>query len=107
MRKTLGWMLVVAIVIAGCDATTPTPTPSPSPTASPTNAPTATPAPSEAAALPISYGVVIPPFAPSFLLSLSNVTGPGFRPPSGRVDLAIQLLYDGLYRWDDQFGPVP
>jgi ABC-type transport system substrate-binding protein len=104
MRRSLAFTLSATLLVAACS---PTPTPPPAATVAPTPTPTATSAPSEPAAQPIAYGEFLPSFGQSMLLSLSNVSGEGFRPPAGRPDLPIQLVYDGLYRWDDQFAPVP
>lgn len=49
-------------------------------------------------------GLAIPPFAPSPFLKSSNAFG--FRPP-GRAEIVTQLVYNGLYRYDDSLAPVP
>ena len=104
VRRALAFTLIGAIAIAACEAT-PTPSPSPSSTPAPTSTPT--PAASPAAALPITVGLLIPRIAPGSFFSMSNTAVPGFRPPGGRPDLPVQLLYNAIYRYDDSFAPVP
>lgn len=80
----------LAMLIAACGAA---PTPTPSPTASPT--PTAE---------TIVIALALPSFATSPFFHMSNGMG-GFRPRSG-PDFT-QLIYNGLYRYDDTLSPVP
>lgn len=101
-RRAVTFALTAALAASACS---PMPSPPPSVASSPSGEPTATS--TAAAGRPIVYGAVIPGFAPSPLLAISNTAPPGFRPPGGRADLPVQLVYNGIYRWDDSFAPVP
>lgn len=104
MRRTLAFVLVGLVALAGCEQTpTPTsapPSPTPVPTVTASATPTAAPA-----ALPIVVGMFLPPFFPSLFYSMGNMSG--FRSPGFRTDLPIQLVYNGLYRYDESIDPVP
>jgi ABC-type transport system substrate-binding protein len=52
----------------------------------------------------IVIGLPIPPFAASPFVKISNAFG--FRPPL-RAEIVTQLVYNGLYRYDDSLSPVP
>jgi ABC-type transport system substrate-binding protein len=88
-RRLAAALLTAALI--GC-TTDPKPSPTPS-------------APVQAAS-EIVIGLPTPPFAPSPFFTISNTTAAGFRPP-GRAELAAQLVYNGLYRYDDSLAPVP
>jgi ABC-type transport system substrate-binding protein len=85
---------LLAALLMGC-------TPAPSPTSE------VSPSASPAAAERIVVGVVQPPSAPPPFLAISNTTAGGFRPASSRPELATQLVYNGLYRYDDSLAAVP
>jgi ABC-type transport system substrate-binding protein len=87
--------LAAALLTAGLVGCTTAPQPSPS-RAAPVQA-----------ASEIVIGLVTPPFAPSPFFTISNTTAAGFRPPGARPDLAMQLVYNALYRYDDSLAPVP
>lgn len=87
--------LAAALLTVGLVACTTAPQPSPS-----RAAPTQT-------ADEIVIGLTVPPFAPSPFFTISNTTAAGFRPPGGRPELATQLVYGSLYRYDDTLAPVP
>ena len=53
---------------------------------------------------PIVIGLSIPLFAQSPFFTISNAADSG--PPNGRTS-RIQLVYNGLYRYDDSLSPVP
>ena len=55
----------------------------------------------------IVVGLALAPFGPSPFFTISNTNAVGFRPPGARPELAQQLVYNGLYRYDDTFAPVP
>src|SRR5687767_9753445 len=94
---------LIAAILAGC--TTPPPTTT-------TDAPTSTTVPSITATVLASpsvstpvgngdgmvLGLFVPPFAPSPLGLMSNAFE--FRPPL-RADVIVQLLYNGLYRYNE------
>jgi ABC-type transport system substrate-binding protein len=84
--------VALGLALAAC-TTAPQPTPSPS-------------VPLEVAD-EIVYGLSVPPFAPSPFFTISNTTAAGFRPPGSRPGLAAELVYDGLYRYDETLAPVP
>jgi ABC-type transport system substrate-binding protein len=90
-NRRLAAALVTAVLI-GC-TTAPEPSPTPS-------------APVQAAG-EIVVGLATPVFAPPPFFTISNTTSAGFRPPGARPDLATQLVYNGLYRYDDSLAPVP
>ena len=69
--------------------------------------PSSSPSASQATADRIVVGVLAPAFGPPPFFAISNTTTAGFRPPGARVDLAVQLVYSGLYRYDDTLAPVP
>jgi ABC-type transport system substrate-binding protein len=102
VRKPVAVLIAAAIAISGCDAT-PAPTPSPPPAPTPSALPTTAPSPAPAA-LPIVVGMLAPQFFPSPFIWMSNWSG---RAPGFRLELPIQLVYDGLYRYDASFEPVP
>ena len=83
---------LLTAVLSGC-TTAPEPSPTPS-------------APVQAASK-IVIGEVTLPFAPSPFFTISNTTAAGFRPPGARPELATQLVYNSLYRYDDSLAPVP
>ncbi|MFN2483721.1 MAG: peptide ABC transporter substrate-binding protein [Candidatus Limnocylindria bacterium] len=56
---------------------------------------------------PIVIGIAVPPFAPSPLFTFGNARATPFRPPAARPELATQLVYNALYRYDDTLSPVP
>lgn len=85
---------VLATLLIGCSAA-PSPSPEVSPSASPQFAEQ------------IVVGVVVPPSHPPPFLAISNTTPFGIRPPSSRPELATQLVYNGLYRYDDSLAAVP
>jgi len=85
---------LLASLLIGCSAA-----PSPTSEASPSTSPQF--------AEQIVVGVVLPPSHPPPFLAISNTTPIGFRPPSSRPELATQLAYNGLYRYDDSLAPVP
>jgi len=85
---------LLATLLIGCSAA-PSPSPEVSPSASPQFA------------AQIVVGVVVPPSHPPPFLAISNTTPIGFRPPSSRPELATQLVYNGLYRYDDSLAAVP
>ena len=89
-RRLAAAFLSAALI--GCTAD---PQPSPAPSA-----------PAEAAG-EIVIGLTTPPFAASPFFTISNTTAAGFRPPGGRPELATQLVYNALYRYDDSLAPVP
>lgn len=89
-RRLAAWLLTAVLI--GC-----TSAPEPSPTLS-TQVETAS---------EIVVGLVEPPFAPPPFLAISNTTPAGFRPAGARPELATQLVYNGLYRYDDSLAPVP
>ncbi len=96
-----------AAVMTGCAAeppTTPTgqPTSSTSPTVTTAPTPSATGAPGDSER--ITVDLFIPPFAPSPFIRMSNAFE--FRPPFGG-DVIIQLLYNGLYRYNESLEAVP
>ncbi len=74
---------------------------------------TAAPQPSQTSSPPVEaadeivIGVAIPSSFPSPFFTISNTTAIGFRPPGGGATIAVQLVYNGLYRYDDSLAPVP
>jgi ABC-type transport system substrate-binding protein len=94
-RPRRGWGIVaaVALVAAACG---PNLSPSVSPT-QPSPSPSASPTPSPYADT-ITIGVLDNPFG------LANeALGLG----EGPLPILVTFLYDGLYRWDDRYRPVP
>ena len=108
------WLgLLLATLLIGC-TTAPPATPTGAPPSSVTGQPITTGQPIAtsqpvASSRPIAtgqtivIGLPIPPFAESPLLSISNANGFRF----GRLDLIPQLVYNGLYRYDESLTPVP
>jgi ABC-type transport system substrate-binding protein len=82
--------LLVGAAVVACNAS-PTPTPS-------------TSAPPTASGGSIIIAFQVPPFAASPLVRISNAFG--FRPPL-RAEIVTQLVYNGIYRYDDSLSPVP
>jgi len=93
MGRPLPAALLVTLLV-GCTA---------APSSSPERSPSATPHFGEL----IVVGVVEPPAFPPPFLAISNTTPLGFRPVSSRPELPTQLVYDGLYRYDDSLAAVP
>lgn len=89
-RRLLAMLLTAALI--GCSAE---PSPSPNPSAS------------EEVAEAIVTGLVVPPFASSPFFTISNTTAAGFRPGGAGPELATQLVYSAVYRYDDSLAPVP
>jgi len=85
---------LIATLLIAC-TTAPSPSPEVSPSASP-----------EFAELIVVGVVEVPAFPPPFL-AISNTTPLGFRPPSSRPELPTQLVYNGLFRYDDSLAAVP
>lgn len=85
---------LLATFLIGCSAA-PSPSPEVSPSASPQFA------------AQIVVGVVLPPSHPPPFLAISNTTPFGVRGPGSRPELATQLVFNGLYRYDDSLAAVP
>lgn len=99
---------VLAALLSGCTAepaVTPTISATSS-TASPVATPVQTASPTTAPAdrERIVVGLFVPPFVPSLFSAMSNAFG--IRPPL-RADVIIQLLYNGLYRYNESLEAVP
>jgi len=92
MRAPLMPAALLTVLLAGC-------------TVAPT--PSATSSEPPEVADEIVVGLATPPFGTSPFFTISNTTAPGFRPPGARPDLATQLVYNALYRYDDSLAPVP
>ena len=95
MRRRRWSVTLLAAVLVGCVTSPDTTSPSPS-------------APTEIeVAEEIIIGLDAPAFAPPPFFTISNTTAAGFRPPGARPELATQLVYNGVYRYDDTLAPVP
>jgi ABC-type transport system substrate-binding protein len=92
MRNRGGPVPLLTAVLIGCTAV-PQTSPTPSAQVEPAGE--------------IVYGQTVPPFAPSPFFTISNTTAAGFRPPGARPELATELVYNGVYRYDDSLSPVP
>src|SRR5687767_13740965 len=101
-------LALVAATVAGC-AAQPTTTPTTAVTArtaspSSTTAPTSTPPPAVGNGDGLVLGMFVPPSVPALFGVMSNAFE--FRPPS-RADVIIQLVYNGLYRYNESLEAVP
>lgn len=100
---------LLAAVLNGCaaePATTPTgqPTSSASPVATVETPPTSASPSTSADGERIVVGLFAPAFVPSHFVSMSNAFL--IRPPL-RADVIIQLLFNGLYRYNESLEAVP
>lgn len=80
--------IVIATILVACGGSAPTPEPDGA----------------DVTGQPIVIGLPHPPFAQSPFFAMSNAVG--FRVPN-RSEIITQLVYNGLYRYDDSLAPVP